>query len=138
MNWKRFSKRSKDGFLGQINLRSVDIPVRAQPQSSAGLWAQESYDRIIRDEDHLYRVVQYIGRNGKSSGTHFKRIPTLDQSAVASSWMGVSRLINTNRRMDILVRQYVGLLQTTDRNVHPTNDRRTRRCMVMGNHAIRT
>jgi len=27
------------------------------------LWQQESYDRIIRDEEHLYRVVQYIGTN---------------------------------------------------------------------------
>lgn len=30
---------------------------------SGRLWAQESYDRIIRDAEHLYRVVQYIGRN---------------------------------------------------------------------------
>lgn len=27
------------------------------------VWAQESYDRIIRDEEHLYRAIQYIGRN---------------------------------------------------------------------------
>lgn len=27
------------------------------------LWFQESYDRIIRDEEHLFRVVQYIGAN---------------------------------------------------------------------------
>lgn len=27
------------------------------------LWQDESYDRIIRDEEHLYRVVQYMGRN---------------------------------------------------------------------------
>ncbi|QDT35542.1 transposase [Thalassoglobus polymorphus] len=27
------------------------------------LWQDESYDRIIRDEEHLWRVVQYIGRN---------------------------------------------------------------------------
>ncbi|HSG71752.1 MAG TPA: hypothetical protein VLA12_15120, partial [Planctomycetaceae bacterium] len=26
---------------------------------SGRLWAQESYDRIIRDAEHLYRVVQY-------------------------------------------------------------------------------
>ena len=30
---------------------------------SGQLWTQESYDRIIRDEEHLYRVVQYIGNN---------------------------------------------------------------------------
>ena len=32
------------------------------------LWQEESYDRIVRDEEHLYRVVQYIGRNPKSAG----------------------------------------------------------------------
>lgn len=26
-------------------------------------WQDESFDRIIRDEEHLYRVIQYIGRN---------------------------------------------------------------------------
>lgn len=32
------------------------------------LWQQESYDRIIRDEEHLYRVVQYIGSNPRRAG----------------------------------------------------------------------
>lgn len=27
------------------------------------LWQQESYDRIVRDEEHLWRCIQYIGRN---------------------------------------------------------------------------
>jgi REP element-mobilizing transposase RayT len=35
---------------------------------SGVLWEQESYDRIIRDEEHLYRVVQYIGRNPGMAG----------------------------------------------------------------------
>lgn len=35
---------------------------------SGALWAEESYDRIIRDEEHLYRVVQYIGRNAAKAG----------------------------------------------------------------------
>jgi putative transposase len=30
---------------------------------AATIWQQESYDRIVRDEEHLYRIVQYIGRN---------------------------------------------------------------------------
>ena len=32
------------------------------------LWQRESFDRIIRDEEHLYRVIQYIGRNPKNAG----------------------------------------------------------------------
>jgi REP element-mobilizing transposase RayT len=30
---------------------------------SGELWQAESYDRIVRDEEHLYRCIQYIGRN---------------------------------------------------------------------------
>ncbi len=32
------------------------------------LWQEESYDRIVRDDEHLYNVVQYIGRNPSSAG----------------------------------------------------------------------
>jgi REP element-mobilizing transposase RayT len=32
------------------------------------LWQQESYDRIVRDEEHLYRCLQYIGCNPKKAG----------------------------------------------------------------------
>jgi REP element-mobilizing transposase RayT len=32
------------------------------------LWQQESYDRIVRDEEHLYRVAQYIGTNPCRAG----------------------------------------------------------------------
>ena len=39
------------------------------------LWLQESYDRIIRDEDHLWRVIQYIGRNPKNAGLDPSKTP---------------------------------------------------------------
>ena len=32
------------------------------------LWQDESYDRIVRDEEHLWRTIQYIGRNPKKAG----------------------------------------------------------------------
>jgi REP element-mobilizing transposase RayT len=32
------------------------------------LWEPESYDRIVRDEEHLYNVIQYIGNNPKKVG----------------------------------------------------------------------
>jgi REP element-mobilizing transposase RayT len=35
---------------------------------TGALWQEESYDRIIRDEEHLFRVVQYIGRNAANAG----------------------------------------------------------------------
>jgi putative transposase len=37
------------------------------------LWQEESYDRIVRDEEHLRKVVQYIGRNPKSAGISQKQ-----------------------------------------------------------------
>lgn len=32
----------------------------------SSLWQEESYDRIVRDDEHLFRVVQYIGRNPRT------------------------------------------------------------------------
>lgn len=35
---------------------------------SGQLWQHESFDRIIRDEEHLYRVIQYVRRNPELAG----------------------------------------------------------------------
>jgi putative transposase len=32
------------------------------------LWQEESFDRIVRDEEHLYRTIQYIGANPGRAG----------------------------------------------------------------------
>jgi REP element-mobilizing transposase RayT len=37
-------------------------------KQSGTLWQRESFDRIIRDEEHLWRVIQYIGRNPRNAG----------------------------------------------------------------------
>jgi len=51
------------------SLKSVTARFVGRAESlSGGLWQQESYDRIIRDEEHLYRVVQYIGANPRRAG----------------------------------------------------------------------
>ena len=42
--------------------------INSATQRAGELWQQECYDRILRDEEHLYRVVQYIGRNPCRSG----------------------------------------------------------------------
>ena len=36
--------------------------------TKGGLWQQECFDRIVRDEEHLYRVIQYIGNNPTLAG----------------------------------------------------------------------
>ena len=37
-------------------------------QQTGTFWQRETFDRIVRDEEHLYRVIQYIGRNPKNAG----------------------------------------------------------------------
>lgn len=57
------------GYELEVVLKTIKGWVAKQINNRVGragsLWSQESYDRIIRDEEHLFRVVQYIGRNGK-------------------------------------------------------------------------
>jgi len=52
-----------NGMKGGVARRT-----NAELGRSGILWEQESYDRIIRDEEHLYRVVQYIARNPLKAG----------------------------------------------------------------------
>ena len=51
-SWKKFTSRRINALEG----------------TSTELWQQESFDRIIRDEEHLWRTIQYIGRNPQLAG----------------------------------------------------------------------
>lgn len=51
-SWKTFSARGVNTILSQ----------------QGNLWQFESHDRIIRDEEHLWRAIQYIGRNLEKAG----------------------------------------------------------------------
>ena len=42
--------------------------IHRQLGQSGTLWQRESFDRIIRDEEHLWRATQYIGRNPRNAG----------------------------------------------------------------------
>ncbi len=46
----------------------VAYRVNQQRNQRGSLWLEESYDQIVRDEEHLWRVVQYIGRNPRKAG----------------------------------------------------------------------
>ncbi len=48
------------GYVARQTSRELD--------RSGTLWEEESYDRIIRDEEHLFHVVRYIGRNPSRAG----------------------------------------------------------------------
>ena len=52
-------KLMKGYVARQINLKN---------ETAGSLWEQESYDRIIRDGNHLNNIIQYIGRNGPKAG----------------------------------------------------------------------
>jgi REP element-mobilizing transposase RayT len=45
----------------------VSRVINVKSQTAGSLWEQESYDRIVRDCQHLDKVIQYIGRNGVSA-----------------------------------------------------------------------
>jgi putative transposase len=42
--------------------------IRRVYDTGKGLWQKETYDRIIRDVEHLWRVIQYIARNPAKAG----------------------------------------------------------------------
>lgn len=71
-NHCHLTMRPIEGFdlekeLGAIK-RTTARFIHKSEELSGELWQQECYDRIIRDEEHLYRVVQYIGRNPYKAG----------------------------------------------------------------------
>jgi len=51
-SWKKYSSRR----------------INQELKRTGDLWQDESYDRIIRDEEHLWRVIQYIAGNPQKAG----------------------------------------------------------------------
>jgi REP element-mobilizing transposase RayT len=51
-SWKRHSSRKINQAFGL----------------AGAMWQEESFDRIIRDEEHLYRAIAYIGSNPARAG----------------------------------------------------------------------
>jgi putative transposase len=51
-SWKQFSSKQINEHKGR----------------KGDLWQEETYDRIVRNEEHLYRCLQYIGRNPERAG----------------------------------------------------------------------
>jgi hypothetical protein len=51
-SWKKYSGRC----------------INRELEQAGDFWQDESYDRILRDEEHLWRAVQYIGSNPDRAG----------------------------------------------------------------------
>jgi putative transposase len=62
-----FEGNELEELVGAIK-RTTSRFIHDRERMSGALWSQESYDRIIRDEEHLYRVIQYIGNNPIKAG----------------------------------------------------------------------
>ena len=54
------------GAMKGVNARHINQSLGRNGK----LWEEESYDRIVRDAEHLWRVVQYVGRNPRLAGRH--------------------------------------------------------------------
>lgn len=66
-----------EGFELETILKNAKGYVARQLNHQFGregtVWAEESYDRIVRDEEHLWRVIQYLGRNPEMAGLNAER-----------------------------------------------------------------
>ena len=69
---KPFDSFDLENELGSIKSITARF-INEREKGKGELWQQECYDRIIRDEEHLYRVVQYIGRNPQRAKIPAKR-----------------------------------------------------------------
>ena len=52
------------GWKG-VSAREINLAMGTTGQT---IWQEESFDTIIRDAEHLYQVIQYIGRNPEKAG----------------------------------------------------------------------
>lgn len=52
------------GAIKGVAARHIQLVVGTR----GALWEGECYDRIVRDEEHLWHVIQYIGRNLRMAG----------------------------------------------------------------------
>jgi REP element-mobilizing transposase RayT len=55
--------------------RHTSLSINRHFGFTGSLWQSESFDRIIRDEEHLYRVIQYIGANPMKAGLLLEQCP---------------------------------------------------------------
>jgi putative transposase len=62
-----FGDNELEDLLGAIKGVTSRFVNRAL-ERTGDLWQQESFDRIIRDDEHLYNAIQYIGNNPRTAG----------------------------------------------------------------------
>ena len=53
---------------GVYGLQYAALWINPDRESDEHLWQTDAYDRVIREEGHLLRVIHYIGRNPERAG----------------------------------------------------------------------
>mgnify|MGYP002624265700 CR=1 FL=1 len=61
--------------LLQSRKRQSAYQINLALHQTGQLWQEESFDRIIRDPDHLYQCIEYIGDNPRRAGLDVSSIP---------------------------------------------------------------
>ncbi|HEV3341228.1 MAG TPA: transposase [Pirellulales bacterium] len=56
------------GGWKQRSSSQIGIAAQTDNDERGGLWQRETHDGIVRDEEHLYRVLRYIGNNPSKAG----------------------------------------------------------------------
>ncbi len=64
---KPFGEYELEDLLGAIK-GVTSCFVNRELGRKGKLWQPESFDRILRDEEHLYNAIQYIGNNPRMAG----------------------------------------------------------------------
>jgi REP element-mobilizing transposase RayT len=49
--------------------------INRQHATEGALWQAESFDRMVRDEEHLWKCLQYIGSNSRRAGLNLESCP---------------------------------------------------------------
>jgi len=65
--WRPFEEFSLEQVLHSIK-RESSRKINQRAGNSGKLWQEESHDRIVRDAEHLWKCLQYIGRNPSKAG----------------------------------------------------------------------
>ena len=76
--WERYPLEELVGSWKKYSSRRI----QRELQEHGNLWQDESYDRIIRDGEHLWRVVQYLGSNPERAGLCSGALSVMDQAAM--------------------------------------------------------
>ena len=56
--------------------RHSAVKINQELGREGSLWQDECYDRLVRDESHLWNTLQYIGRNAEAAGLDIGECPT--------------------------------------------------------------